>query len=938
MNEWKRQAASLFSIENSLSAMVMGVNVTTIETALGDFRRVISTVRSQQRLSGSSWHNLPKRAQMQLLKHVERVLAFSPAPKLSHLAGLLLALQKFDVKFADMPPLLRSHVSRIIEQPQIVDGYIVTTLLRVFAKMRLRLDTDLTSAAKHRLLLIVGETASELSSSELATCLHGLASMDVSLRSLSDSFQRAIWMAIGTQAEGMDGVSLSTIIWSLSKMGMRWTIVPAQARNGLLDRIAALERSQLSLFSVANILLGLGRMGALWMRLPSRFTQRIQIHFPSASDSPEALSEHTVSSICYSLGLLEAPNRALQLQARQGLLHAVEAALPFFSSQGYSNSLHGLAKMGVQCSELSAELVQAMYLAGVQGQHGACLRELNTQALANVLWAMGTMGFSLHKDQQGFATMAVEALCKQLPLMTDQGVSNSLIGFIKMGAEEQDMLAVIECAGLNNLTALAAMSQQSLANIYWTLSQLPASLMAATSVLRTVEMTFARLPEPLDPTCLATLLNSLAKRGASYDSLDEPLRIAVERSLADSVATHAASREAATIVSSLAKLGCDLQRLPRRSQLALLDAVGRRCLAMSEQELGNTIWGLGGMRMNVPHFQTVFLQLCNAVTSQRGLLKYQAVMGILQGFGRMEGIAWLDLPPSTQEVIVEALGTALVQAPGNAGPRLAANCLLSLGKLRISAESAETEQEAIAKRALLDALVKEASSDVWISNRITIESRDDSTITSMVVYAKTVVSALNGIARLARSHKDFPDSTSMQAFMTTQLSSALVYMDADDVATVWWSLARLSTAHAHFAHADSPDTPSYAVEGSVHRALCKRSAEVMQGMSSYAFSWSLWAIATTRHRFEELPSPMQKTMLHQLDHLLSAGLSSSELGLVLWALTSMAIDFNALLTPEARATVIAGLEASAQNGRRSCAEEETTSVDENVDNGDVGSL
>ena len=251
---------------------------------------------------------------------------------------------------------------------------------------------DLPYSTKNRLLTLTEDCVCKMTKNELLRVISSFGFMRLHLPSTSKSFQKAIvgnltrsgfrsLLSVGTRFCGrmynqylyyriiplIDAVSVGYALQSLGKMGYVWSNLPPSQQTSIYSRL--LELSPYPPFVLSALFLGFKGLRMKWREIPEYLKFELQDSFPR----PEAVTEHSLSNIIYSLGAMKASWKddyntnadlgtestlnGLTFQGKSVLLQCIEKTAPRFTQQGLSNSIWGLAKMSVDWkSDLSPQL------------------------------------------------------------------------------------------------------------------------------------------------------------------------------------------------------------------------------------------------------------------------------------------------------------------------------------------------------------------------------------------------------------------------------------------------------------------------------------------------------------------------------------------------------------------------------------------------------
>ena len=214
------------------------------------------------------------------------------------------------------------------------------------------------------------------------------------------------------------------------------------------------------------------------------------------------------------------------------------------------------------------------------------------QAIANTLWALGTLG--VVPDAQVLAALHTMA-ARLAPSMKSQGVSNTLLGLAKLGQPAGDALQRELLAAVQRQAESRSMNAQEVANCLWALSKLSWCRPGAPAVPAVAALHAAARGCAADMTSQGvsnTLLALARLRSPVGDALQATLLLAIERNIAIGNEV-AASQHVANTLWSLSQLRW--QRAATVSE-ALLGAAQRTAGSLSAEEVATSLLSLAALQ------------------------------------------------------------------------------------------------------------------------------------------------------------------------------------------------------------------------------------------------------------------------------------------------------------------------------------------------------
>lgn len=347
--------------------------------------------------------------------------------------------------------------------------------------------------------------------------------------------------------------------------------------------------------------------------------------------------------------------------------------------------------------------------------------------------------------------------------------------------------------------------------------------------------------------------------------------------------------------------------LPSPLQSELCRALEGSVLRMSAKELGNTVYGLvSQMGLSYPAmplslrgaFYEAFESAASAASSikTRGahqrmhwkVFDKQSLTAVLQSMTKADRysggspLSWSDLPSSLQESIIFS-SNRLLSADHSGDLKLLSDTLQSLGRLG----AAWTRDLPRAFRALAFLLL----------DRALPEGRP-----ATAMQSSSVASALNGIAKLCFNgradnvvlREGWASSLSIleQATCAALLVKYAPVMSPNDIASVFWALGSLDVRYV-----DLPQELSSTCVDNFHRTMPR--------MQSSEFIWTLHASSKMGLQYSTFSILVQEEIMSSTNKIVGTLEDSiSNLGLLLWALTSIKAPINEF--PESTREVFVG--------------------------------
>ena len=288
------------------------------------------------------------------------------------------------------------------------------------------------------------------------------------------ALRQAILAAIHRVIPQMDGFAIANCVWALGKVGVSWGgDLAVETKRLLCLRLD--QVSPLSMHGLASSLSGLSKMGADWTDIPPGTRDALLSGIGPTSFARDREGEMSLSSILFNLGQMSVTVESISPEVTQSLLFNYVAVAPAFTPQGFSSSLHGLARLGFHITmsfdtNMEVELgstYRGTELApdGTADWWDITQREvkrlfplMNEMQLANSLWGLGTIGGNIleidspqERKRSGFyyssrmdgrrllAVPVVEAITSSIQrcygagaVATEKGLTQTLAGLAKV--------------------------------------------------------------------------------------------------------------------------------------------------------------------------------------------------------------------------------------------------------------------------------------------------------------------------------------------------------------------------------------------------------------------------------------------------------------------------------------------------------------------------
>jgi hypothetical protein len=245
-------------------------------------------------------------------------------------------------------------------------------------------------------------------------------------------------------------------------MGATWKYLPSEVCDTLLRRLE--QVSPVGSHSLSMAFTGLSKLGTTWEVLPVSSRQTLQESFPF----PDQASEQIVANIVHSLGTMGVKYEGdLDDETKERLMRAFVAVSQTFTAQGLSNTLHGFAKMECEFQTFPLELITAFESAFFSDK-ASSINKMKDQSISNSVWSLGQCGAEWSLSVQDKAVRGGEhsanslitsryvlkaencvqisrAIERNVDQMTEQGLSNTLLGLAKVLSDGFMMFSGLLC-------------------------------------------------------------------------------------------------------------------------------------------------------------------------------------------------------------------------------------------------------------------------------------------------------------------------------------------------------------------------------------------------------------------------------------------------------------------------------------------------------------
>ena len=425
-----------------------------------------------------------------------------------------------------------------------------------------------------------------------------------------------------------------------------------------------------------------------------------------------------------------------------------------------------------------------------------------------------------------------------------------------------------------------------------------------------------RLSPLFTAVTLATVYYSLSKLGHTYRSSLHHHHHAVSRCLeARFIAPDMQPRgsEMAGIIYSLGRMQCSFyssscdhhhhhhHQLSLAMQSKLIQTTTEVMADMTEQELGNTVWGLGQMGMHYSGMPIgLRTSLEDALTRDDMQLRKQALVAILQALGKgfnetATTTPWYSLPMGLRRVMVDNIRRLSPTLRDDASPGLLSvghsvlvgNIVLALGHLRVSWRDDEITD--LLSTHLLPHLLR--SNDLS-SDPMNDEDEDDDDDDADEDAAdrdrrrrryasQSAAAAVNGVARMSSATEWADTPLLVRTFVLDMIHRHVGSMTPSELSTLMWSLAKLGLKKHHLLSMDTM------------QQLLLPLTELASRMTGHELVWSIWSMGRLDLLYVDLSAELQKELISScMESRAIESMSGEEFGLMLWSLAKVQVPID----------------------------------------------
>ena len=358
-----------------------------------------------------------------------------------------------------------------------------------------------------------------LGSTDMVDVTLGFAKMRVNWNVLRSVTGLGFEMQLAKMLPKMNAKAVGDVIWALGSSNARWNNLPEALKKALLTALDQ-QCERLNAYALSSALWALAKMGTKW----SSLEQATQVVLPSQLVKlRDSMSPQQSSKIVWALGSLEMPCSTLDTDTLRTLVHNVNKIKPsqMGSCVPSSQMLTGMAKLGIQWQGLEVDMQSCLWeqLVRVCGS-------TNERGIANVIWAMGTMGAHKAHGRRSVFEALTRGASRAARSCSAWSLSNIVWGLAKMGYEWSEMGDELREALMAAVARVEGeMNEVDVSVFLWSMGSMEAPLYALPDYfMDPLLREMLRNMGSMGAQELSSLIWGLSGCGVSWDMLPQDLR------------------------------------------------------------------------------------------------------------------------------------------------------------------------------------------------------------------------------------------------------------------------------------------------------------------------------------------------------------------------------------------------------------------------------
>ena len=226
------------------------------------------------------------------------------------------------------------------------------------------------------------QVCEQMNAHELANSLLGFGKLGVDWEQMKE--KERIYARLARQLQYMDDRSIADTLYAIGLLSFRWSKLPSVLQSSLMNAaMKSIHRA--NSFTLSNIVWSLAKIGVKWSELSISLQQLLLSKLKSQKDT----SPQQSSKILWSLGAMGFPCKQFPdgfLDQSLDNVNKIKRS-KMGSAISASQTLTGIAKTGLTWHDVSAKSKSSIW-----EQLMRVSQSTNDKGIANSIWAMGTIG------------------------------------------------------------------------------------------------------------------------------------------------------------------------------------------------------------------------------------------------------------------------------------------------------------------------------------------------------------------------------------------------------------------------------------------------------------------------------------------------------------------------------------------------------------------
>lgn len=226
------------------------------------------------------------------------------------------------------------------------------------------------------------QVCEQMNAHELANTLLGFGKLGVDWEQVKE--KERIYARLARQLQNMDDRSIADALYAIGLLSFRWNKLPSILQTSLMNAaIKSIHRA--NSFTLSNIVWSLAKIGIKWSELSDSLQQLLISKMKVQKDA----SPQQSSKILWSLGAMGFPSKQFPdgfLDQSLDNVNKIKRS-KMGSAISASQTLTGIAKTGLTWHDVSSKSRSSIW-----EQLMRVSQSTNDKGIANSIWAMGTIG------------------------------------------------------------------------------------------------------------------------------------------------------------------------------------------------------------------------------------------------------------------------------------------------------------------------------------------------------------------------------------------------------------------------------------------------------------------------------------------------------------------------------------------------------------------